>query len=692
MPSLRLIARRAVGLFNVKKAPMRAKIAQAWIDQRIRQSDIIQKPSFAADLKRAGVTFDQWHPLAVAQARTFASAAISSVDAYMAAHPERVAKVKRDAETVLGHQFDLLGSGPYHPRCPYRAPESGGYQPINWAYDPIRNVTFPEGFHYKEWDLFRDRPPNADVKFPWELARCQHFLTLAQAWRVTGEARFVQEILDEIRDFHEKNPPGTGVNWTCTMDVGIRAANWAIALDLINNCEDVPEEQLFDAYSHLFDHGHFIRANLENTYETTSNHYLSNVVGLHFIGAFFQDLPTGKEWIEFSSKSVQKEIDVQVLPDGADFESSVPYHRLVIELFLGSHRLAAHLGRPFSSHFTRRLGEMMDYLCGVLLPNGEMPVFGDADDGRLMIATDYCDWNRKDARHLFAPASLALSNDDLRLLSPGWGAWEAIWWGFDISSFTPGGQLPGSNVKLYPQAGAAVSRTGDGRYLLVTNSIVGTVGFGNHKHNEQLSFELHDEYQPLIVDPGSWVYTSDFEGRNLHRSTAYHNTVMIDGVEQNEFNSEWLFRMFEKANPEHLRFEHAAETVIYEGLHRGYETQLEEPVLHHRRFEHNRSTGALSILDTLTGTGRHSLVWSFHFHPSVTPQLDGGQQQIHLRAKGKTWVLSWDDAAIQVSLDDTWFSPSYGVREPTKALRLAVNDLTTSGSRYAFQVKRLFEA
>lgn len=692
MPSLRTIARRAVGLFNLKKAPVRAKIARAWIDQRIRQSDMVSKPTFAADLKRAGVTFEQWHPVAIAQARTYASAAIASVDAYMASNPARIAKVKRDAETVLGHQFDLLGSGPYHPRCPFRVTESGGYQPINWAYDPVRKLSFPEGFPYKEWDLFRDRPENADVKFPWELARCQHFLTLAQAWRVTGEARFVQEILDEIRDFHEKNPPGIGVNWTCTMDVGIRAANWAIALDLVNNCEDVPEEQFFDAYACLFDHGIFIRANLENTYETTSNHYLSNVVGLHFIGAFFQDLPTGKEWIDFSARSVQKEIDVQVLPDGADFESSVPYHRLVIELFLGSYRLSQHLGQPFSAHFAKRLGEMVDYLCGVLLPNGEMPIFGDADDGRLMIATDYCVWNRKDARHLLAPASLALANNDWRLLSPDWGKWEAIWWGFDISSFTPGGELPGDNVKLYPQAGAAISRTSNGRYFLATNSIVGTVGFGNHKHNEQLSFELHDEFVPLVVDPGSWVYTSDFEGRNLHRSTAYHNTIMIDGVEQNEFNPEWLFRMFEKAHPEHLKFEQSGDTVIYEGLHRGYETQLEEKVLHTRRFEHDRASGALAIADTLTGTGTHKLMWSFHLHPAVTPELDTARQTLLLRADGKTWALTWDDKRLRPSLDDTWFSPSYGAREATKALRLHLEGETVETNHYSFRIRRQFEA
>ena len=89
-------------------------------------------------------------------------------------------------------------------------------------------------------------------------------------------------------------------------------------------------------------------------------------------------------------------------------------------------------------------------------------------------------------------------------------------------------------------------------FLLVTNGVVGTAGFGNHKHNDQLAFEYHLDGVPVFVDPGSHVYTSDPESRNRFRSTASHNTLMVDDVEQNEFKAEWLFRMFEKAHPEHL--------------------------------------------------------------------------------------------------------------------------------------------
>ena len=79
----------------------------------------------------------------------------------------------------------------------------------------------------------------------------------------------------------EANPTGIGVNWTCTMDVGLRAVNWAVGLELVRTSPALDERILGErAYTALFDHGVFIRRNLENTYEVTSNHFLSNLLGL----------------------------------------------------------------------------------------------------------------------------------------------------------------------------------------------------------------------------------------------------------------------------------------------------------------------------------------------------------------------------------------------------------------------------
>src|SRR5262249_25153662 len=261
------------------------------------------------------------------------------------------------------------------------------------------------------------------------------------------------------------------------------------------------------AYSALHDHGVFIRNNLENTYEVTSNHFLSNLVGLLFLGTVFADLPSGAEWKAFARGALEQEMSVQVLPDGADYESSIPSHRLVTELFLGSARLADHQGEPMSAAYRARLREMVVYFAAVTRPDGLMPQVGDADDGRLHVFDGYGTTSPQDGRHLFGPAS-AMFAEPAWLAEAGDGAARAAaWWGLHLGVPPSGPAREKSRGRLFPQAGVAVMRSAGSQdlgasylgstyqgstYLIVTNGIVGTNGFGNHKHNDQLSFEYHD--------------------------------------------------------------------------------------------------------------------------------------------------------------------------------------------------------
>ena len=570
------------------------------------------------------------------------------------------------AERFLLHEFDLLGSGPFVPNDPDRPPRDG-YQPIDWYLDPVRRLRFPRGVPYREWKLYEMRPGNADVKYPWELARCQHWATLGQAFLITGDERFAAEIARQLDDFVEANPVGIGINWTCTMDVGLRAVGWVIALDLMRGSQSIDEAWWQRAHGALFDHGAFTRANLENTYEVTSNHFLSNVVGLWFLGAVFADLPEGQEWLAFARTSLETEIDVQVLPDGADFESSVPYHRLVAELFLGSERLARFRGVPLSDHYTSRVRDMVTYLAAVLRPDGLMPQLGDADDGRLHVLSDAGGWRPQDPRHLFGPAGVMFGNREWIALGGGAGAWEAAWWGCGVETTAAAGGVPAPIGELFPEAGVAVAREASGHYLLVSNAIVGTKGFGNHKHNDQLSFEYHVGGVAIVADPGSFVYTSDAAARNLFRSTASHSTLEIDGVEQNEMNPEWLFRRFESARAEHLTFSRSGGTVEYRGRHVGY-TRLEAPVTHERRFRFDRATGELRIGDRLDGGGAHRLRWHFHLAPDVeVRQVDA--RRFALASSGVHVELAVPDG-LTATVSPAAYSPSYGVRVACSAIDL----------------------
>ena len=638
------------------------------------------------DLSACGLSFEQWWAGRMAQSRQFVEISAEVIELLKAAWPGAVSQTLRNADQACEHRFDLLGSGPYRPVDGKHSRRSDGYTPIDWAFDPVRGVSFQSGVHHKAWNLYAMRPGNADIKFPWELARCQHFSAIGQAWRLTGERRYAHEIIDQIEDFTEANPVGIGVNWTCAMDVALRACNWSLGLALIKGCTSVSQESFWDAFSSLYAHGRFIVGNFEK-WRVTTNHYLSNIVGLHFIAAEFSELETGRRWDVLCRHALEREMDLQVLPDGADFESSVPYHRLATELFLGSCALARHQSRPLSPRYNERLHAMLEFLVGVLRPDGRMPQVGDADDGRLCILYDWAGWDRQDPRHLLGPSSRIFGREDWMKIGGLTAEWEAAWWGLwalreggepgesqprqglkpaALPPRSPPDPLP-AHVALYPHGGLFIARRG-GNCLLVTNSRVGTRGEGNHKHNDQLGFELNLGGVPIILDPGCFVYTSDFKARNHFRSTAAHSTLQIDGVEQNEFSPRELFRMTERAHPEHLGYGLVGHVARYSGRHVGY-LRLENPVAHERSFAFDLETGRLQIDDRLEGVGVHELLWSFQFAPGVCLRLDPARVSIlGVAANGIRFQLTWP-AGLALSAGKAACSPSYGVLLPAPVLR-----------------------
>jgi hypothetical protein len=341
-------------------------------------------------------------------------------------------------------------------------------------------------------------------------------------------------------------------------------------------------------------------------------------------------------------------------------------------------------GEPLSDFYRGRLHQMIDFHHAVTRPDGLMPQVGDADDGRLHIFADYGTWRPQDGRHLLGPAAV-MFNEPAWLATGGEAArWEAAWWDLEpdsIATVTPAD----TSARMFPQAGFAVSRNA-GSYLLVTNGRVGTNGFGNHKHNDLLSFEYHVDGVPLIVDPGSYLYTSDPDARNLFRSTRSHNTLQLDGVEQNDVRLDYLFRMFETSTVEQLQFTDTPEETLYLGRHTGYE-RLPEPVTHEREYHLKKPTGHLAITDRLTGSGAHELAWHFHLAPGVTIAPHRGQEY-RLTAAGRSWVLRVPQG-LAAHISEAWYSPSFGVRVPCAAIDFTLRQELSGAVEYHFTIGAL---
>jgi hypothetical protein len=73
---------------------------------------------------------------------------------------------------------------------------------------------------------------------------------------------------------------------------------------------------------------------------------------------------------------------------------------------------------------------------------------------------------------------------------------------------------------------------GSGAVVAVSAGPRGQKGVGGHNHNDQLSFELHLEGTPVIVDSGTGSYLRDRRLRDWFRGTAAHNTLQLGDAEQ----------------------------------------------------------------------------------------------------------------------------------------------------------------
>jgi hypothetical protein len=116
------------------------------------------------------------------------------------------------------------------------------------------------------------------------------------------------------------------------------------------------------ALASLLSHCRFIRGHLEWT-EVRGNHYLSDVVGLLVACAPFSAGREGRAWAIWATGELEREMAHQVRRDGCDHEASIPYHRLVCELFLcGTQAADALCPGTLSDAYRERLDLMLEFV------------------------------------------------------------------------------------------------------------------------------------------------------------------------------------------------------------------------------------------------------------------------------------------------------------------------------------------
>lgn len=575
----------------------------------------------------------------------FSSEGADSVSSLIADIPagECEALLQRADRIVAGY-FDLLG---------YEAAIPGK---IDWHQDYRSGRRWPTRFHSRyTYSEIIDLGQPSDVKFVWEMSRLQFLPVLALAYRVSGDAIYVSRMEELLRSWDEANPVGYGIAWTSAMDASHRAISLIFAAALL--CGSAAYERFVDHrfLQRLNEHGRFISRNLEFS-DINGNHHTACLLGLFFLGTALESRE-GDTWKRRATDGLRREIFLQTYDDGLVHEGSLPYHRFVVELFAAAFILSRRIGEPFGGRYRERLELMFEVVLAYLKPNGEVPLWGDADDGRVLPLGSQ---PINDHRYMLRLGAGLFARNDLWKASESSAQLDALVW---LTATERHATVPSSPIPIRPalrtfnSAGIAILRV-NGHYAAIDASDVGLRGRGGHGHNDALNVEIALAGQDVLVDSGCYTYTASVDRRRQDLSARAHNVVLIGGDEPAPLVEGGIPHA--TACPAALLRSGEADGIYFaEAEHRGY-AGADTSVVVRRRVELH-PVGSVLLRDTLLGDGRVQAEGHLQFAPELEVEATGPHSAILANAVGARFLVALAGPEdVSLELGRSSLSTSYG--------------------------------
>ena len=556
--------------------------------------------------------------------------------------PAVATNIVAGAERILQHRFDLLG---------YDNLDYG--REIDWHLDLVHRKRGPMKPGFKVQFLSFDEV--GDAKITWELNRHQHLVTLAKAYRLTGDARFAREIFSQWNHWRTANPYPMGMNWASSLEVAFRSLSWIWTYFLLQDSAEMSSEDQREWVSALGLSGRHIETYL-STYFSPNTHLLGEGVALFFLGTLFPEFKKAAHWKKQGWDIVVEGARKQVRNDGFYFEQSTYYHVYALDLFLHARILAALNDVEIPADYDSIVVKMLDALC-LLGRAGLVPSVGDDDGGRVF------DPRRNRAQHLMDPLStgaIVYRRGDSKFLS-GVPREETLWLlgSAGLSSFEElrSNEPSGASTALKESGLYLMADADSGQQLLIDAGPQGA-GRAGHGHADALSVTLVKNGETFLMDPGTLEYVGRTEtDRDFFRGTAVHNTLRVDERDQAESIPPFAWKSLPNIKVEHWVVGQNFE--LFVGSHDGY-TRLPEPVLHRRCVFHCKDNFWF-VRDVAAGKEKHQLELSWHMGSGLAPT--SAKDYVFGSGEGSLGLVTVEGHGWSQSAQRGIWSPVYGRQE-----------------------------
>lgn len=577
---------------------------------------------------------------------------------------------KNEAKVLPLPHSSIVGDVSRHLHYPIFEKSVDVFKPIDWHLDVQSGRRFPKSFAHKI-NIRSDEFGSA--KHVWEVNRQLFLVHIAKLYSESRDRGYLDLIMYHLTSWKNENPYLLGVNWYSNIEVNIRLINWAYCWKLLDaeNLQKTDEgfaQFVNDVWMPLIkDHAEFSHKH-PSLYSSANNHLVSEYAGL-FIATCCWDIPLREKRRAYAKAGLEREILLQNSPDGVNREEAAEYIQFIDDFFLLAAVIGDASGSPFSDAYKSRLHQMARYLNAMLDVNYNYPMYGDGDDGFLLRPDAGGHFNN--FKSLLTAFATYFGDASLNRTNAQWDDKNQLIFGDQgkktFDSLETSGDNANENVFLN-ESGHYIFRkisAGKETYLHFDAAPLGFLSIAAHGHADALSFILHVDGFPVMVDSGTFTYHTHKEWRKYFMGTIAHNTIRINGMNQATQAGPTMWLNHFKCNT--LK----ADGDAVSATHSGYDKM---GVNHSRQMIFNREQDEFVIKDSLKANVGFTAEVPFHFHPDAEIQeVSKGVFQVSVAGARKVQINT--DPALEYRIAQGeenpmlgWYSDHFGEKVPCKMI------------------------
>lgn len=445
--------------------------------------------------------------------------------------------------------------------------------------------------------------PGDDVEYVYQFNRHRYFITLGQAYQLSGDEKYAKCYVSLLKDWILENPLNEAKKRTTwrILEAGFRGEYWTKAFSYFQDSKSVTKELLTLYENCLHVHAEYL-ISMHSPYRMISNWGVIENHGLFCIAIALREDIRAKEYLEKAIDHLEILSRMAILPDGVEWEQSPMYHNEVLKCFLEVVLLAReyHVVLPETIIDATKRMAFADLVWQK--PNHYEFMMGDSDD--FNISPFLCK-----AAYCFMDGSFK------------YGAQKEVdyetSWDIGIEGIETYNALkerePEFTSYALADSGNYYLRSGWGETENLLHFHCGTIGAG-HGHSDKLHIDLVAHGEDILMDGGRFTYVYG-EKRREYKDPTMHNTITVDGTLFTICKDSW--ECSKLSQPVNQKFVSKGKYELVQGGHLGY---MDHAVFINRKIVYIRPDIYI-IMDECYGSGEHSYTSYFHFNNEGTVTL-----------------------------------------------------------------------